>query len=74
MTKPNNIFIYFFLIFIIFMFSFYNSQFNQSTENFTPYIRKMYRPHLRKVRMYHEEVVNNINKKSDIFLRRMGLY
>ena len=72
--KLNNIFIYLFLIFIIFGFSFYNSQINQSVENFTPYIRKMYRPHIRKVRMYHEDVVNNINKKTDILLRRMGLY
>lgn len=73
MMKHNNIFIYLFLILIILSFSFYNSQFNQ-VENFIPSIRKMYRPHFRKLRMYQEAVANDINKKSDIFFRRMGLY
>lgn len=73
MTKPNNIFIYFFLIFIILSFSFYNSQFNQ-VENFTPSIRKMFHPHFRKIRVYKEDMFNSINKKSDIFFRRLGLY
>ena len=74
MTKHNNIFIYLFLILIILSFSFYNSQVNQPVENFIPSIRKMYRPHFRKIRMYQEDMFNNINKKSDIFFRRMGLY
>lgn len=74
MTKPNNIFIYLFLICIILSFSFYNSQFNQTVEDFTPYIRKMVRPHFRKIRVYQEAAVSHINKKSDVFLRKMGLY
>ena len=51
------------IIFIIFLIYTY-LQNNQ--ENFTPYIRKIYKPHIRKLRVFSEGFYNNtINKISN---------
>jgi len=70
--KRNNIFMYIFLIIVIFSFAFYNSQFN--TEHFTPFIRKYYRPHMRNLRIYKENLVDKIYRQTNSFLKRNHLY
>lgn len=69
--KCNNIFIYIFLIIVIFSFAFYNSQFK---EHFTPFIRKYYRPHMRNLRIYKENMVDKIYTQTNSFLKRNQLY
>ena len=50
----------------------YNS-YTKETEPFVPAINKLYRPHVRNIRMYVTESMNNIQKHSHVFLKRIGL-
>jgi hypothetical protein len=66
-NKQLYIFLYilniFIIIFLIYTFYIYYNQNNK--ENFTPYIRKIYKPHVRKIRVFSEGLYNNtINKIS----------
>lgn len=62
--------IYILLICIILFFSYYNS-FN--TENFTPHIRRFYRPYLRNTRIYRDNFYNKMREHFHRFLRKTGL-
>jgi hypothetical protein len=67
----NYIPIYLLLIFIILFFSYYNSL-NYEKENFTPHIRRFYRPHLRNARLYTENFYNNWKGYFHRSLRKSG--
>jgi hypothetical protein len=64
--------IYILLICIILFFSYYNS-FNTDKENFTPHIRRFYRPYLRNTRIYTDNFYNKMREHFHRFLRKTGL-
>jgi len=64
---------YIFLILII-IFSLYGSSLNQSQEAFTPYIRSLYKPHLRNARIMYEKHSTNLNNTLHKYGRKIGLY
>lgn len=43
-------------------------------ENFTPGIRKLYRPHIRNIRITSEGFYGTHKNKVQNFLKRVGLY
>ena len=60
------------LIIFIFLISYYN-EYNQHNEGFTPILKQMVRPHLRKARVHieglynrHTTKLNNIFKKNKL--------
>jgi hypothetical protein len=68
------LYIYILLIFIILYFSYHNSLENTiNKEQFTPYFRRLYRPHLRNARLYTEGMYNKTNEYMSRFLRKTGL-
>ena len=67
----NYLLIYFLLILIILFFSYYNSL-NQQ-ENFTPHIRRFYRPYLRQARMLKESFYDRTKEHVNRILRKTGL-
>ena len=64
---------YIFLILII-IFSLYGSLLNHSHEGFTPYIRSLYKPHLRNARIMYEKHSTNLNNTLHKYARNFGLY
>ena len=72
MKVRNKPLIYIFLIFIILGFSYYNSM--NSVEKFTPYLRRMYRPHIRNLRRYAGDKYDKMYKETHNYLKRKGLY
>jgi hypothetical protein len=65
--------IYLLLIFIILFFSYYNSlNYEKEKENFTPHIRRFYRPHLRNARIFTENFYNNWKGYFHRSLRKSG--
>ena len=60
------------LLIIIIIVSLYTSYSNY-TEEFTPYLREMYRPQLRKLRLFSEDFYNNQKKNIHIYLKKTGL-
>lgn len=68
--------IYILLICIILFFSYYNSfnrEDDKEKENFTPYIRRFYRPYLRNTRIYSDNFYNKMKEHFHRFLRKTGL-
>ena len=63
--------IYFSLIFIIIM----NILFilPDSTEGFTPKMREIYRPYIRKIRVFSENFYNNTIDNVSTFFRKTGV-
>jgi hypothetical protein len=61
-----------FLLLIIFFCLYSSSQNTQ--ENFTPAIRRMYRPYVRSARIYSESFFKDSNNSINSFLRKVGLY
>ena len=52
-----------------------NTNTNTNTqENFTPGIRRLYRPYVRSARLFSENFFKDSNNKLNSFLRRVGLY
>lgn len=45
-----------------------------STENFTPGIRRLYRPYVRSARLFSEDFLKNSKNQMNSFLKRAGLY
>ena len=64
---------YIFLILII-IFALYGSLLNQSQEGFTPYIRSLYKPHLRNARLLFEKHQTNLKNTLHKYGRNLGLY
>jgi len=65
--------IYILLICIILFFSYYNSFNREEKENFTPHIRRFYRPYLRNTRIYRDNFYNKMREHFHRFLRKTGL-
>ena len=61
----------FFILIII--FSLYSSPQN-TQENFTPAIRRLYRPYVRSTRLLSESFFKDTNNQVNSFLRKVGLY
>ena len=75
------------IIFILFVsvFNEYNSQYNsqynnqdnnqdnKNTEGFTPSLRKIYRPHIRKTRIAIESFYNKHSNKLHNIARKIGI-
>ena len=64
--------IYLLLICVILFFSYYNSLIYKK-ENFTPHIRRFYRPYVRNARIYKENFYNKTKEHFHRFLRKTGL-
>ena len=60
-------------LFLIIFFSLYSSSQN-TQENFTPGIRRLYRPYVRSARIYSESFFKDTNNQVYSFLRKVGLY
>jgi hypothetical protein len=69
----NNIYIFIILIIIILVFSFYNTYTAEKQENFTPYLRQLYRPHIRNARIKLEEQFETNKTKLQNMLRKVGI-
>jgi uncharacterized protein YggT (Ycf19 family) len=66
----NKIWLYIFLIIVIV----YCLQFNSNNyENFTPFMRKIYRPHLRNARLITENFYNKHKNNATILLRKYNI-
>jgi len=62
------------LITIILFFSYYNTLINgNNTENFTPYIRQIYRPKIRNARIYATNMYNDTKNKMSNILRKVKI-
>ena len=61
------------MIVILFVMSGYNTYMASSKESFTPYLRKLYRPHIRNVRLTMEEFVDKRSTYLQNILRRIGI-
>lgn len=44
-----------------------------SKENFTPGIREMYNPYIRRIRLFGENYYKKIKSNSNLFFRKFGL-
>jgi len=68
------LYIYILLIFVILFFAYYNSVQSISKENFTPHIRRLYRPYIRQARLFTESFHNHINGHINRLIRKTGLF
>lgn len=59
----------FFIIIIIFCLRFNDNNY----ENFTPFMRKMYRPHLRKARIMSENIYEEYKNNVGVFLKKYNI-
>jgi hypothetical protein len=66
-------FYYILLLSIIFFFAYLNSR-HVNKENFTPYIRQMYRPYVRRARILTESFYDRTNEHVGRVLRKTGLF
>lgn len=63
------------LIIILCLYSNVKSMANQEQiENFTPGIRRIYRPYVRSARIFSEGFYKNTNNSFNKLLRKVGLY
>jgi len=63
------------IIFLIALYFIYNYVVNNYiSESFTPGIRKLYRPHIRNIRITSEGFYGTHKNKVQNFLKRVGLY
>ena len=46
---------------------------SKEIESFIPVINKIYRPHVRNIRIYVTETMSNMHKHAHVFLKRVGL-
>ena len=69
----NYMYYYIFLLLII-IISLYSSLIKNTQENFTPGIRRLYRPYVRTARIFSENYFKDSNNKFNSFLRKVGLY
>lgn len=60
-----------FLFLIVVAFAYVKSQ--QSIENFTPEIRKLYRPHVRKARVFSEGFYDKTTTDISNLFRKFGI-
>ena len=63
---------YIFFIFII-AFSVIGSISNNQQEGFTPYLRSLYKPHLRNARIIYENYSTNLKKSLNKYAKNFGL-
>jgi hypothetical protein len=72
----NYIFLFSIILFSLLVGSLLNGySFDGSyNEGFTPYIRSLYRPHLRNARLMYEGVKTSTNSKLNTIFRKVGLY
>ena len=61
------------LIIITTIFWIYQRFFSDSIEGFTPKIREVYRPYVRKIRIFSENFYNNSIENVSTFFRKMGV-
>ena len=64
-----NILIILFIIFFIYTYYLQNNQ-----ENFTPYIRKIYKPHIRRIRIFSEGFYNNTINKISTHIKKLHFF
>jgi len=70
--KMNSWFLFFWLVLIVLVVS---QSFHNSKEGFTPKVRSIYRPYMRKMRLTVESYTNKYNSDYLLgFLRKFGLY
>jgi uncharacterized protein YxeA len=67
----KNVWLYILLIFIIIL-CLYSSN-NNNYENFTPYMRKLYRPHIRNARLLSENIYTKYKNNVIILLRKYNI-
>jgi hypothetical protein len=65
-----NVWLYTLLIFII-IWCLTNN--NNNYEHFTPYMRKLYRPHIRNARLFSENVYTKYKNSVIILLRKYNI-
>jgi uncharacterized protein YpmB len=58
----------------IFMFFVLHKESYSSKEGFLSGFRQMYRPYIRKARLYTTNNYNALSGKTSVFLRRVGLW
>jgi uncharacterized protein YggT (Ycf19 family) len=66
----KNFWLYLFLIILITFCLQFN---NNNYENFTPFMRKMYRPHIRKARIMSENIYENYQNNVNVFLKKYNI-
>jgi uncharacterized protein YggT (Ycf19 family) len=66
----KNFWLYIFLVIVIIYYLQFN---NNSYENFTPFMRQIYRPHLRNVRITVENFYSKHKNNATILLRKYNI-
>ena len=64
----KNFWLYIFLVIVIIYYLQFNN--NNTYENFTPYMGKIYRPYLRNARIITENIYSKYKNNATIFLRK----
>jgi len=59
---------------IILMFLNLNGGYDTAKEGFLSGFRQMYRPYIRKARLYTTSKYNSLSDKTSVFLRRWGFW
>ena len=70
----NYVYYYIYLLFIIILCLYSSFLIKKTQENFTPGIRRLYRPYLREARILSENYFKDSNNTFNSFLRKTGLY
>jgi hypothetical protein len=65
--------LYICLILIITFCLYFNNNNNNNYENFTPFMRKMYRPHLRRARLMTDNIYEGYKNNVIILLRKYNI-
>ena len=73
--KYTYLFYYIGLIIIILLFSYHNSLQTETytREEFTPHLRRIYRPHLRNARLFTEGTYHSAREHFQRFMRKIGV-
>ncbi len=75
MKNYKYFYILFIFIILVILFLIYYKQNNKNKqENFTPYIRKIYKPHIRKIRIFSEGLYNNTVNKISTQIQKLKFF
>ena len=70
----KNIINFLFICYLIYLLSIFINYIKNNKEGFIPSINVLYRPHIRKARIFTDKLLEDIKKKKDNFLNKLMKY